>query len=110
MLAYIIKFISVDIGGFDKNSDAGIFEVSNMGKRFEANMINAPKRKSLSGQNNSCHYVIIGDRTFSLKPYLLRLFPYIQSKADGLKQNYNARHCRPKKVVEHAFGILAQKW
>ncbi|CAH1987547.1 unnamed protein product [Acanthoscelides obtectus] len=33
------KFICVDIGGFGKNSDGGIFETSNMGKRFEQNCV-----------------------------------------------------------------------
>nr|CAH7751539.1 unnamed protein product [Callosobruchus chinensis]CAH7765657.1 unnamed protein product [Callosobruchus chinensis] len=29
------KFIFVDIGGYGKNSDGGIFGNSNMGQRFE---------------------------------------------------------------------------
>jgi hypothetical protein len=29
------EFISVDIGGFGKNSDDGIFETSNMGKNLK---------------------------------------------------------------------------
>jgi len=33
------KFICVDIGGYGKNSDGGIFEESNMGKKFEQNMM-----------------------------------------------------------------------
>ncbi|CAH2007214.1 unnamed protein product [Acanthoscelides obtectus] len=36
------KFICVDIGGFGKNSDGGIFETSNMGKRFEQNLMSVP--------------------------------------------------------------------
>lgn len=104
------KFISVDIGGFGKNSDGGIFEVSNMGRRFEANAMNVPPPKNLPGQNEPSPHVVIGDEAFALKPYLLRPFPYKQSKTDVLKENYNVRLCRARRVVENAFGILAQKW
>lgn len=44
------KFLCIDIGDFGKNS-GGIFEVSNMGKRFEANSMN------ISGQNEPCPHV-----------------------------------------------------
>uniref|UniRef100_A0A6P7G6W6 Protein ANTAGONIST OF LIKE HETEROCHROMATIN PROTEIN 1-like n=1 Tax=Diabrotica virgifera virgifera TaxID=50390 RepID=A0A6P7G6W6_DIAVI len=37
------RFISVDIGGFGKNSDGGIFEASNMGRRFETNQMGVPE-------------------------------------------------------------------
>ena len=37
------KFICVDIGGYGKNSDGGIFDSSNMGQRFEAGLTNIPK-------------------------------------------------------------------
>lgn len=105
------RFISVDIGGFDKNSDGGIFEASNMGRRFETNLMNVPEPQNLPGQNEpSPHVIIIGDEAFALKPYLLRPFPYKQSKTDAFKGNYNVRLCRARRVVENAFGILAQKW
>lgn len=104
------KFICVDIGGFGKNSDGGIFEVSNMGKKFEENMMNVPASKNLPGKNEPCPHVVIGDEAFGLKPYLMRPFAYRQSRNDPLKENYNARLCTARRVVENAFGILAQKW
>nr|XP_022902634.1 protein ALP1-like [Onthophagus taurus]XP_022911228.1 protein ALP1-like [Onthophagus taurus] len=104
------KFICVDIGGFGKNSDGGIFEASNMGQRFEANLINVPNHTPLPGQNEPCPHVLIGDEAFALKPYLMRPFPYRQSKLCPRKENYNVRLCRARRVVENAFGILSQKW
>lgn len=104
------KFLSVDIGGFGKNSDGGIFEASNMGKRFETQMMNVPEPKNLPGQNEPSPHVIIGDEAFALKPYLLRPFPYRQSRSDISKEKYNFRLCRARRVVENAFGILSQKW
>lgn len=104
------KFICVDIGGYGKNSDGGIFDNSNMGQRFEANLMNVPDDKNLPGQNEPCPHVLVGDEAFALKPYLMRPFPYKQSRTDRRKENFNTRLCRARRVVENAFGILAQKW
>lgn len=104
------KFICVDIGGFGKNSDGGIFEASNMGQRFETNLMNVPKPKNLPGQNDSCPYVLIGDEAFALKPYLMRPFPYRQAKTNIRKEKYNKRLCTARRAVENAFGMLAHKW
>lgn len=103
-------FLCVDIGGFGKNSDSGIFEQSNMGKRFEENTMNVTGPKNLPRQNEPCGHVLIGDEAFALKPYLMRPFPYRQSRTDILKEKYNTRLCTARRVVENAFGILAQKF
>lgn len=104
------KFLCVDIGGFGKNSDGGIFEESNMGKKFAAGLMNVPGDKSLPGKNQPLPHVLIGDEAFALRPWLMRPFPYRQSRSDVRKENYNTRLCRARRVVENAFGILAQKW
>lgn len=104
------KFLCVDIGGFGKNSDSGIFDASNMGKKFEQSQINVPKDKNLPGQNETCPYVLIGDEAFALRTYLMRPYPYRQSRSNIRKEKYNTRLCRARRVVENAFGILAQKW
>ncbi|CAH1980294.1 unnamed protein product [Acanthoscelides obtectus] len=83
------KFICVDIGGFGKNSDGGIFETSNMGKRFEQNLSSVPAPRFLPGQNEICSYVLIDDEAFALKPYLKRPFPYKLTLTDVRKEKYN---------------------
>ncbi|KAJ8909359.1 hypothetical protein NQ315_000448 [Exocentrus adspersus] len=62
------------------------------------------------GENYVCPYVLIGDEGFALKPYLMRPFPYRQSHRDAQKENFNTRLCKARRVVENAFGVLAQKW
>lgn len=41
------KFMCVDIGGYGKSSNGGIFEASNMGRRFETGHMNVPDAKAL---------------------------------------------------------------
>lgn len=104
------KFLCVDIGAYGKNSDGGIFERSAMGHKFEAETFNVPKKKPLSENRNPTPHVLIGDEAFALKPYLMKPFPYRQAREDPRKEHYNKRLCRARRVVENAFGILAQKW
>lgn len=81
-----------------------------MGRSFETNQMNVPAPKPLPGQNEPTPHVIIGDEAFGLKPYVMRPFPYRQSKTDVRKLHYNMRLCLARRVVENAFGILARKW
>ena len=105
-----ITDLCVDIGGYGKNSDGGIFHSSNMGHRFETGLMNIPKDKPLPGQNESCSHVLMGDEAFAFKPYLMTPFPYRQSRLNPRKENYNIRLCKAQRVVENALGILVQKW
>lgn len=103
------KFLCVDIGGYGKNSDGGIFEQSTMGKKFESVTFSVPQENPLPGQHKPVPHVLIGNEAFPLKPYLMKPFAYRQSRQDQRKENYNKRLCRSRRVVENAFGILAQK-
>jgi len=87
------RFICVDIGGYGKNSDGGIFYSPDMGQRFEVGLMNIPKDKPLPGQNESCSHVLIRDIAFALKPYLMRPYPYRQSRLNPRKENYITLDC-----------------
>lgn len=103
------KFICVDIGAYGKNSDGGIFSNSTIGKAPAANTMNVPKDKYLPGTEILMPHVIIGDEAFPLKTYLMRAYPRPQIH-DQSKRNFNDRLSRARKVVENAFGQLAQKF
>lgn len=75
------KFISVDVGAFGKNSDAGIFRNSIMGKRLMEGNLNMPPPKRLPGSNVILPHVIIGDEAFPLTTFLMR--PYSRDDAQG---------------------------
>lgn len=104
------KFIAVDIGAYGKNSDAGIFSNSKMGKAFEKNKFNVPDGRALPGTNEVLPYAMIGDEAFPLKSYILRPYPGKQIHRDETKKIFNERLSRARKVVEDAFGQLSQKF
>ncbi|KAJ8971109.1 hypothetical protein NQ314_000891 [Rhamnusium bicolor] len=64
----------------------------------------------MSRQNEAGRHVLIGDEAFALRTYLMSPYPYRQSRSDICKEKYNTRLCRARRVVENAFGILAQRW
>jgi hypothetical protein len=102
------KFTCIDVGGYGKNSDGGIFEALSVGKRIDRCMLNVPGNRPLHGQNEPTPCILFGDEAFPLRPYLMRPFPYRYSRNDEIKGNYN-RLCRARRTAENAFGILVQK-
>lgn len=103
------NFTVVDIGSYGRHSDSAIFENSSFYRDFVHNKTIIPP-KPLPGTKIPVPHVFIGDEGFKLQTYLMRPFPR-HSVADDLeKRTYNKRHCRARRIVENAFGILAQKW
>ncbi|KAJ8944830.1 hypothetical protein NQ314_009371 [Rhamnusium bicolor] len=77
---------------------------------FQRNLFDLPPNKCLPGQAEKIPCVLIGDGAFTLSPYLMRPFPYKQSRYDARKENFNYRLCRAGRVEENSFGIMAHKW
>lgn len=102
------NFISVDVGAYGKNSDGGIFANSNLGKALQRGTLSVPGSVALPGTSNEAPYVIVADEAFPLKTYLMR--PYPGQDLDTSKRIFNYRLCRVRRIVENAFGILAQKF
>ena len=103
------NFICVDIGAYGKNSDGGIFSNSRIGKSLAENTLNVPEDRNIPNTQISLPHVFVGDEAFPLKSYLMRPYPQPQTN-DPLKRNFNDRLSRGRKVVENAFGQLAQKF
>lgn len=104
------EFVCIDVGGYGKNSDGGIFEESIMGQKFNRGEFNLPHDKPLQGQEEPSPYVLVGDQAFALSPYLLRPFPYEQSRDDSRKDTFNNCLSKTRRVVENAFGIMSMKF
>jgi hypothetical protein len=105
------KFISVDIGSYGRQSDAGIFANSNLGQAvMPPNSLHLPEDELIKGAEHlgEVPYVIVGDEAFPLQKHLMR--PYPGRHCSLAQQAYNYRHSRARRMVECAFGILAARW
>lgn len=102
------RFIAVDVGGYGKNSDGGIFSDSNIGKKLKNGTFGMPKDRPVIENGKALPYVIVGDEAFPCKTYLMRPYPGRGLSED--KKIFNYRLSRARRVSENAFGILCHKF
>ncbi|GFO40814.1 protein alp1-like [Plakobranchus ocellatus] len=104
------RFSYVNIGSYGKQSDGGIFSACSLGKALGINALNLPQDSSIDGANalGPMPYVIVADEAFPLQRHVMR--PYPGASATPEIDAYNYRHSQARRVVENAFGILAERW
>ena len=101
------KFIYVDVSANGATSDAGVFLNTPLRSALDNNLLWLPPWEPLPGGDRDILYFIIGDDDFPLKEYLQKPFPH-----RGLTRReriYNYHLSRARRVVENAFGILANR-
>ena len=104
------KFYIIDLGGYGKSSDGGLFTISILGKSLEANTLNIPNFKPPPNSEEPLPFLIVDDEAFPLQKYLLRPYPGVSTQKDESKQIYNYGLSRTRHVVENAFDIRTQKF
>lgn len=102
------KFLFVDIGRNGRMHDSAVFRTSPFGVRMDNKTLNLPPSCELPGFNYKLPYVFVGDNAFCLKENLLK--PYPDRGLTVEKRIFNYRLSRARRVVENAFGILANRW
>ena len=102
------KFIYIDVGCNGRISDGGVFKNSSLYRALEEGTLNIPSECKLSGTDISVPYALVADDAFPLKKYILK--PYSQRNLTKTKQIFNYRLSRARRVVENAFGILANRF
>ena len=102
------KFIYTDVGCNGRISDGGVFKNCNLYHALEQNSLNIPKESTLPGTEQAFPFVIVADDAFPLKQYLMK--PYSQQGLTPEKRVFNYRLSRARRVVENAFGILANRF
>lgn len=102
------KFIYINVGSFGRESDSTIFSKTSFGKKLEEGSMNLPHPQPLSVNTTPLPYVFIADEAFGLTTHLMR--PYGGKNLTVESRIYNYRHCRARRCVECAFGILSNKW
>ena len=102
------KFLYVDIGRNGRVSDGGVFRSSTLSEALESNSLNIPPPEPVPGESFSLPYVIVADDAFPLKENILK--PYSQTGLTTERRIYNYRLSRARRIVENAFGILANRF
>ena len=101
-------FIAVVVGSVGKSSDSKVFKNSNIGRKLESNELGIPGSRPLPSDNNGkcMPLVIVCDEDFALPEHVLRHYPNHLSVQQRI---YNYKLTRFRRMVECAFGILANK-
>ena len=99
----------VDIGAAGRCGDARVFNQSKLKSCMDHNDLNFPEPQLLqsTAEEHLCSYHIVGDDAFSLRTDLMKPYPHKCLEKEERILNY--RLSRARRVVENAFGILANR-
>nr|CAI5834981.1 unnamed protein product [Callosobruchus analis]CAI5861373.1 unnamed protein product [Callosobruchus analis] len=102
------RFIYVNIGVNGRHSDGGVFSRSNLAYAIQNNTAHFPPPATLPGLQAEVPYVIIADEAFPLMKNLMKPYPGRELSPEAKIFNY--RLSRARRMVESAFGILANRF
>lgn len=122
------KFTTVDIGGYGKQSDGGIFLKCGLGKALQEGKLTKnsliwcsatirhftgslpiPDKVALEGTTISQPCTFVGDDAFALSEFMMKPYPEKGLK-DRKKRIFNYRLSRARRIIENVFGIMASRF
>ncbi|XP_030762216.1 uncharacterized protein LOC115887035 [Sitophilus oryzae] len=89
-------------------SDGGVYCQSTLAKAIAQNYLNIPEDRCLPGRNKLVPHVILADAAFPLGEHIMKPYPF--RNLTNEQKIYNYRLSRGRRVVENAFGILANRF
>lgn len=103
-------FRVIDVGGYGHECDSNIFKGTQFGKTLYNGTLNLPQARPLPNEpkNDPLPFVFLADEGFGLDTNLMK--PYPRKGLTYEKKVFNYRLSRGRRIVECAFGILANKW
>lgn len=102
------KFLMVDVGTNGRVGDGGVFRKSDLNKAMKDGTVKFPEAKPLHGCDTPMPYFFVADDAFPLQTSIMKPYPFRNLAGDGRVFNY--RLSRARRVVENAFGILANRF
>ena len=108
-----MKFICIDVENYGSNADGPVFKRSEFGEAYGNGELDVPPPTSLPNYPASgpVPYCIVADEAFPFTLTVMRPFPRAgKQKLQDDERIFNYRLSRARRIVENAFGILAQRW
>lgn len=102
------EFLALEVGINGRCSDAGVFGQSKLKQKYDENFLNLPTPEKLPLTEDVVPYVMVGDDAFPLLENLMK--PYSRHNLTEEEQIFNYRLSRARRIVENAFGILANRF
>ena len=102
------RFIYVDVGSNGRVSDGGVFNGCTLMEALDSGSLNMPAPQPFPGDERPVNFFVVADDAFGLKEYLIKPFP--QQNLSFWQRIFNYRLSRARRVVENAFGILANRF
>ena len=104
------KFVWADIGAPGHQSDAQVFNRSELARCLSAGVLGLPDDEPLPGSadNRPVPYFMVGDDAFALRTWMVK--PYSGPAQDYAQRIASYRISRARRVSENAFGILAKRF
>ena len=104
------RFVMVDIGAYGNSNDSGVLNNTALFKCLKKKKLGIPPSKQLPNDTAEIRvpHVLLGDEAFPLCCDLMQSF--VRNALTNERCIFNYRLSRARKVVEIAFGILANQW
>ena len=96
------------MGSNGSAGDAQIFNGSELKEMIEESSIGFPAAEPLPGDDRDMPFYISADDAFALKPCLMK--PHSHRRLTDPERICNYRLSRARRIVENAFGILANRF
>jgi hypothetical protein len=102
------KFTWASVGANGSTSDCAVFNVCDLKSGIEDGTFNVPEPDFLPKTDMKFPYYLVGDDAFPLKEWLLK--PFSGRVLTEEERIFNYRLSRARRIVENAFGILANRF
>jgi hypothetical protein len=102
------RFLFLDIGKQGRISDGGVFGSTALRRALDDKSLNIPDPAPLPGDDQLVDFFMVGDEAFPLRKYLMKPFP--SRNLTHAQRVYNYRLSRARRIVENAFGIMANRF
>uniref|UniRef100_UPI00358E87A6 putative nuclease HARBI1 n=1 Tax=Myxine glutinosa TaxID=7769 RepID=UPI00358E87A6 len=102
------RFRYIDVGANGSCSDAGLFIETSLRRALDQGNTGIPEPEPLPKDDMPMPYAIVGDDAFPLQPWLMK--PYVLKEMRHKQRIFNYRLSRARRIVENAFGILANRF